>query len=190
MSRRLLYVLIVLVALLQTGLALANGGEVTHVSLQQTGGQWMLDADIDIHLGDELDEAAHKGVPLYFTVDLQIERPRWWWFDETVVDEQRTWRIQYNPLTRQWRTGTGDLSLPTPNLDEALDQLRHIRHWAIGPTERFAADQTWRGRLRLRLDTARLARPLQVDGLNSTAWALTTPWKYFEFSTSADTHPE
>ncbi len=190
MSRRLLYVLVVLVTLLPFGLAWSNGGQVTNVALQQVDGQLMLDADIDVRLGDELDEAAHKGVPLYFTIDVQIEQPRWWWFDKTVVDEQRTWRIQYNPLTRQWRTGTGDLSLPTPSLNEALDQLRHIRHWPIGPVARFSEAPHWRGRLRLRLDTARLARPLQVDGLNSTAWSLTTPWKYFEFSTSADTRPD
>lgn len=172
------------------GGAMAQDSQVTQVTITQQDGQLVLDADIHLQLGGELNDAAHKGVPLYFTLDLQIERPRWWWFDKTVVDMQRSVRIQYNPLTRQWRTGSGDLSLPMPSLQEALDSLRHIRHWVIGPVEPFTAHPLWRGRLRLRLDTARLARPLQVDGLNSKAWSLATPWKYFEFSISTDTRPD
>ncbi|MDN5844270.1 MAG: DUF4390 domain-containing protein, partial [Alcaligenaceae bacterium] len=95
-----------------------------------------------------------------------------------------TWRVQYNALTRQWRVGTGDLSLPATTLDEALALVKHIRDWDITASSNLDTDTEYSGRIRLRLDTSRLARPFQVNALNSSAWSLTTPWKKFTFSVS------
>jgi hypothetical protein len=172
---------------LASAFARADDGRIERIEPVLRQGQLWLNADIDVTLGDDLQDAARKGVPLYFTADLDIEHPRWWWFNETVLSITQTWRIQYNALTRQWRVGTGDLSLPATTLDEALDLVRHIRDWPLGDASRFTPDETYRGRLRLRLDTSRLARPFQVDALNSAAWSLTTPWKDFTFSISGAT---
>ena len=184
---RFLILLVFGLLFLASSVTRAEDSQIVRIEPVLRQGQLLLDADIDITLSDELHDAALKGVPLYFTADLDIEHPRWWWFNETVLSLTQTWRIQYNALTRQWRAGTGDLSLPATSLDEALDLVRHIRDWPLGNADRFTPDQTYQGRLRLRLDTSRLARPFQVDALNSTAWSLTTPWKDFTFSISAAT---
>ena len=117
---------------------------------------------------------------------MEIVSKRWWWFDKTITQEQMTWRIVYNALTRQWRVGTGELSLPEASLDDALERVRHIRGWAVADLKDFNYDETYHGRLRVRLDTSLLARPFQVDALNSSAWSLATPWKNFSFSISVD----
>lgn len=182
MSRALTTLFALLLALCLPLAQANNDGHVAQVSTHFDHDTLMVDADIAFTLGSELLDAAHKGVPLYFTVDLQIVRPRWWWFDKTLVDTERSWRIQYNALTRQWRVGLGELSLPATTLDEGLDLVRHIRQWAVGPADDFHANTRYQGRLRLRLDTSRLARPFQVDALNSKAWSLTTPWKDFTFT--------
>ncbi|MFT0532722.1 DUF4390 domain-containing protein [Castellaniella hirudinis] len=183
---RLLFVLILCLSNL---LPTAHGQDnaVSRIEPAARQGQLVIDADIDFTLGGELRNAAQKGVPLYFTIDLSIHEPRWWWFDKTIVQAEQTWRIQFNALTRQWRTSLGDISLPATTLDEALDLVRHIRDWPVAPVDRLAPGQEYKGALRLRLDTARLARPFQVDALNSNAWSLTTPWKNFTFTLSDDT---
>lgn len=163
----------------------AEQAQVTRIEPLLRDGQLLLDADIAFTLRSELKDAAEKGVPLYFTADLRIVRPRWWWFDDTVVSTDQTWRIQYNALTQQWRIGMGDLSMPTTSLEEALNLVRHIRSWPVGPTDLFDPGIQYHGQLRLRLDTSRLARPFQVDALNSNTWSLTTPWKDFTFAISA-----
>ncbi len=187
---RILMVLALSLLCLLPALAGSNEGRVTRIQPQMQDGQLTINADIDFTLGDELHEAAQKGVPLYFTVDLKILRPRWWWFDETVITASQTWRIQFNALTRQWRVGTGDLSLPATSLTEALDLVRHIRDWAVGSADQLHPGIPYQGQMRLRLDTSRLARPFQVDAINSNAWSLTTPWKNFTFSISATTPRE
>ncbi|KGP02183.1 hypothetical protein JT27_07740 [Alcaligenes faecalis] len=145
-----------------------------------------IDADVEFELSPELRTAAEKGVPLYFTVEVELAQPRWYWFDKNVVKEQQTWRVVYNALTRQWRVGTGDLSLPESSMNDALAMLRHIRGWAVAYVVDLDRDQEYQGRVRLRLDTSLLARPFQVDAINSSAWTLATPWKTFSFSVSVD----
>ncbi len=149
-------------------------------------GSLYIDADVEFSVEGELRNAAQKGVPIYFTADLEILSSRWWWFDKKVVNQQQTWRIVYNALTRQWRVGTGELSLPESSLDDALSLVRNIRGWDVAKIEDLEHDELYEGRLRVRLDTSLLARPFQVDAYNSSAWSLATPWKNFNFSISVD----
>lgn len=151
---------------------------------------WLhIDADVHLPISGDLRNFAERGVSLYFTADLEIVKPRRWWFNSEVVKERQTWRVVYNALTRQWRIGTGDLTLPEPSLDDALSLVRNIRGWAVVPADKLDVGEHYVGRLRVRLDTSLLARPFQVDALNSSAWALSTPWKDFSFSISGDGLP-
>ena len=164
----------------------AQEARVLRVDPVLRDGKLYIDADVALPVRDELRNAAEKGVPIYFTADAEIVSKRWWWLDKVVVSEQLTWRIVYNALTRQWRVGTGDLSLPEASLDDALSLVRNVRGWAVADLSELEPDEEYEGRIRLRLDTSLLARPFQVDALNSSAWSLATPWKNFSFSISLD----
>jgi len=164
----------------------SDGPNVERIETTIVDGWLNVDADVHLPLSDDLRFFAERGVTLYFTADLEIVRPRRWWFDSEVINTQQTWRVVYNALTRQWRIASGDLSLPEASLDDALSVLRHIRGWAVLPATVLEADQTYVGRLRVRLDTSLLARPFRVDALNRSAWSFSTPWKDFSFSVSAD----
>ena len=169
-------------------LSFAPGGEahgaepkITQVRPMVRDGKLEIDADIEFGLNDQLRDAAQRGVPLYFTADLTITRERWWWFDKSLVDTSRTWRIVYNALTRQWRVGLGELTFPVTSLDDAMSVIRHIRNWPVGDADEFDADVLYGGQLRLRLDTSLLPRPFQVNALNSSSWGQSTPWMDFTF---------
>lgn len=173
-----------------TAPATASGAfdRVVHIDPVAQEGKLYIDADVDFGVNNDLRNAAQKGVPIYFTADLQITSKRWWWFDKVEVNEQLTWRIVYNALTRQWRVGTGDLLMSESSLDDALSLVRHIRGWDVANTSDLEPGRTYHGRMRVRLNTSLLARPFQIDALNSSAWSLATPWKDFSFSISVDAH--
>lgn len=173
----------------QPALADVIRNEVVAVDPVVRDGRLYVNADVDLTLSPELRNAAEKGVPLYFVAELQIMSARWWWFDRTVVDTQRTYRIVYNVLTQQWRVGNNDFALPQASLNDALSLLRSIRGWDVADADELASGETYDGRLRLRLDTTRLPRPFQIDALNSGAWTLATPWKNFQFELLADDLP-
>lgn len=163
--------------------------EVVTVDPVVRDGKLYIDANIALELSPDLRTAAEKGVPLYFVAELQIVSVRTWWFDRTVVDTQRTYRVFYNVLTRQWRVGNNEFALPLSSLDEALSFMRNIRGWAVTDASELETGESYEGRLRLRLDTARLPRPLQIDAYNRSAWTLATPWKNFQFEILADAQP-
>ncbi len=143
-------------------------------------GKLEIDADVASSLNDQLRDAAQRGVAA-----LLHRRHHHHAFALVVVRYHRwpipsmTWRIVYNALTRQWRAGVGELNLPVSSLDEAMDMVRHIRGWAVAGRRRaFDGVYAMTGRLRLRLDTSMLARPFQVNALNSSSWSRgrNSPW--------------
>jgi len=162
--------------------ARASDAQVTRIDPVLRNGMLEIDADVDIELNDQLREAAERGVPLYFTADLVISASRWWWFDRTVVETRMTRRVVYNALTRQWRVGTGELSLPVASLADAMSLVRSIRGWSVARSDELDHGVLYEGQLRLRLDTSQLARPFQVNALNSSSWSLATPWTDFSFA--------
>lgn len=183
MSRRLVLAwLLAMAATLFLGVARADDPTVTRIDPVVRNGMLEIDADVDFELNDQLRNAAERGLTLYFTADVAISHYRWYWFDEHVADAQMTWRIVYNALTRQWRVGTGELTLPVSTLDEAMSMVRNVRNWPVAPIDRFDPDTRYEGRFRLRLDTSQLARPFQVNALNSSSWTPATNWTEFSFS--------
>ncbi|QIM48645.1 DUF4390 domain-containing protein [Pusillimonas sp. DMV24BSW_D] len=180
--RPLLFIIVAF--MVSVGVVCAQSTQFVSVEPIVRDGSLYIDANADIEVTGELRNAAEKGVPLYFTADLEIVSSRWWWFDKVLVDEQRSWRLSYNVLTQQWRVSVGDLTLPEDTFDDALSFVKHIRGWAVGSTDLFDPDEEYEGRIRLRLDTSRLPRPVRVDAFNSSAWSVMTPWKDFRFSIS------
>lgn len=189
LRRLLLLVLVFFLGIAQAQEAPTGEPQVLRIEPVLAEGGLQVDADVALPVSDDLRFFAERGVTLYFTADLEIVRPRRWWFDSEVVNTQQTWRVVYNALTRQWRVGTGELSLPEASLDDALSLVRHIRGWGVVPAAELEPDEEYVGRLRVRLDTSLLARPFRVDALNSSAWSLSTPWKDFSFSISGDGRP-
>ena len=171
----------------QAWVACARADQITHIQPVIKNGQLYIDADIELNIDDPLRSAAEKGMPLYFTADLEIVTTRWWWFDKVLVDHQQTWRLSYNVLTRQWRVGSGDLNLPAVTFEDALAYVRHIRGWAVTSVQSLEPGLEYLGRLRVRLDNSRLPRPFRIDSFNSSTWSVVTPWKDFSFSISQPT---
>lgn len=144
-------------------------------------GQLMVDIDTKLSLNPTMAQALARGLPLFFSIDVEIDQPRWWWFDRVLVDATLTRRLSFNNLTQQWRVSTGDLSLSFASFEESLMALRRVRNWSVALSDRFEPSTTYAGRVRLRLDSTQLARPLQLDRANRNNWALSSPWKRFEF---------
>lgn len=145
-------------------------------------GHLTMDLDVNLKLSPIVIDAAERGVPLYFTLDVKITSPRWWWWDRQIVETSLTRRMSYNTLTQQWRVATGDLFLPVGSLQEGVAVLEKVRGWPVAPLDRFEPNTQYEGSVRIRLDTSHLARPLQLDARNRGAWSLTSPWASFDFS--------
>lgn len=140
-------------------------------------GSVVLSADLAFDISPRLEEAVGKGLTLHFVAEFELSRPRWYWFDEKVVQVSQTWRLTYHALTRQYRLSTGALHQSFPSLDEALRMLSRIRKWTIAERDRLVAGETLDAALRVRLDTSQLPKPFQVEALSNKDWILASDWK-------------
>lgn len=170
------------VCLTAAGPARADQIAVQRASLQADNNGWSLDARFDFELNSSLEDAVNKGIPLYFTTDFELSRPRWYWFDEQPVAVTQTIRLSFQPLTREYRVSTGGLQLGFPSLKDALAVVRHITSWHVIDRNQVRAGETYTASVRMQLDTALMPKPFQVDAVNNRDWTLGSDWKRFNFT--------
>ena len=138
-----------------------------------------LDADFAFELTPRLAEVVANGVPLYFSVEFELTRRRWYWFDESAASQRLQLRLSYHALSRHYRLSTGALQQSFPTLEEALNVLKRVRNWlVVERTVRFA-DADYEAAVRMRLDTALLPKPFQLSALTGRDLQLESPWKRF-----------
>ncbi len=159
--------------------AWANEIDVRAAELRAVEEGLMLAADFDFELTPRLAEVVAGGVPLYFRVDFELTRRRWYWFDETSASKRLQLRLSYHVLSRQYRLSTGLLQQSFATLEEALNVLKHLRNWPVVDRTVTFSDADYEAAVRMRLDTALLPKPFQVSALTSRDLQLESHWRRF-----------
>ena len=154
----------------------ADGIDVRSATLVQDDDGWQLEAEFDIQFSPRLEEAVNRGVPLFFVVEFELARPRWYWFDEKPVQLSQTYKISYTPLLRQYRLSVGNLYQNFNSFDEVTRVQSRLRGWHIAEKGALKKDITYQAGLRMRLDTAQLPKPFQVNAIASRDWTLASDW--------------
>lgn len=156
--------------------ARADGIEVRNAALISGEDGYFLEAEFDIALTHTLEDALNKGVPLYFTLEFELIRPRWYWFNEKLGNARQQYRLSYNALTRQYRVGVGTLYQNFATLAEALAFLNRVRLRDIVEPGALGKGASYTAALRLRLDSSQLPRPFQVSAVGSREWSISSDW--------------
>ncbi len=155
--------------------------EIRRAALTERDEGYVLEADFDIQLTPTLEEALAKGVTLAFLFEWEILRPRWYWLNERVAGGQQSFRLAYQPLTRQYRVTVGQLFTSFASLDEAVRFVSRVRRAQVADSGTFKKDQTYQAAVRLRLDIAQLPKPFQVNALSSRDWNIGSDWFRWSF---------
>lgn len=165
--------------------ARADGIEIREVALRAADQGLVLDADFDFELTPRLAEVVANGVPLYFRVEFELKRPRWWWFDERTASRVLQMRLSYHALSRQYRISAGAqperymLQQTFPTLEEALNVLKRVRSWLVVDRAVGFSRSDYDAAVRMRLDTSLLPKPFQLSVLTGRELHLESPWKRF-----------
>lgn len=189
-----LRVVMALVVLLLLGLLPAPPShaqviEATEARIDYQDGGFELAASFEFELPPSVEDALNKGISLYFAVDFQLTRPRWYWFDERSVNATRTVRLSYQPLTRQYRVSTGGLQLSFSRLKGALQFIQQVRGWRVFERNAVQPGQTYQAEVRMRLDLSQLPKPFQINAVNTRDWQLQSEWRHFNFTVPTEFPP-
>ena len=177
--RRIAFLLGLFLWALAPPVARAEGIEVLDASLRALEEGLVLDAEFDLELTPRLEEVVANGVPLYFRVEFQLTRRRWYWFDEKAAARHLQLRLSYHALSRQYRLSTGLLQQNFASLEEALNVLKRVRNWLVVERTASFADADYQAALRMRLDTALLPKPFQMSALLNRDLQLGSTWRRF-----------
>jgi hypothetical protein len=153
---------------LMASAAHAQGVEVLGLAAHRGAESVEVDYQLRVELPRAVEEAALRGVPLYFTVTATLWRPRWYWRDERIVRARREWRLTYQPLTSTWRVAQGGLGQSHATLAEALATMQRSSGWRIADATLVEPDGRHYVEFDWQLDTSQLPRPLQI-GLTGVA---------------------
>ncbi|MCA1979673.1 MAG: DUF4390 domain-containing protein [Thiobacillus sp.] len=185
--RRWLALLLLALGLACAGAArAADASAVRQATIVATPQGYLLKADVDVALNRTLADALERGIHLYFVLELEIDRPRgWWWFDENIAEPVRKMHLYYHLLLRRYVVENGYTTRTVNTLPEALALLGRVEDWQVLERGALKPGQRYDARLRLRLDTSQLPKPLSISAVSGDKWELATPWYAWTFDAPA-----
>ncbi len=178
-SHRWLRTLLGVLFLVSTSLARADSIFVQSVDLVPRDGEYFLNASFNIGLTPTAQEALDRGVALHFIVEFALIYPRWYTlylWNKRLVELQQTYRLSFNALTRQYTLSYGVLHQTFYTLENALSVLGSLSDQPVFEESLIDEERVYEAQLRMRLDTARLPKPFQIDALGSDDWDVSSSW--------------
>jgi hypothetical protein len=149
---------------------------VRSAELRVEEGEVLLNADFDFAVNATLEEALQKGIPLYFVLEFELTRSRWYWLDEKLAQTAITSRVSYNALTQQYVVRSGLLQQTFNALDEVERYIGRVTSRPVAQAASLSKNTRYEAALRLRLDVNQLPKPFQVNALASREWTLASDW--------------
>ncbi len=168
------------IAMAAPGPALAT--EITQLRVERGDDGVHLSAQVRFELPAVVEDALLKGIPMFFVVEADIYRDRWYWTDPRVASAARTVRLAYQPLTRRWRVNIASglitssaglratLNQNYETLPEALSAIQRVARWKIADAAEVDPDAAHKLDFSFRLDLTQLPRPFQIGVAGQKDW--------------------
>jgi hypothetical protein len=176
-----------------------RGAEIRQLQVRQAKEGLLLNANVAFKLGPALQDALSKGVPLHFVAQANVQRDRWYWWDEKVQLATRTMRLSYAPLTRRWRVAVQsnaaneaadvNLNLNFASQEDALAAVRNIGSWRIADSTALQAGERYNIEFRFFLDLSQLPRPFQIGLDAQSDWKIEVQANARPVQTGASAQP-
>ncbi len=174
--------LVTLLLALAARAAVAEDIQITAAELSLNDESVVLNADFEFEFGARIEEALNNGIPLYFVIEFELSRSRWYWLDERLAKSSRRLRLWYHALTRQYRLSGDTLYQSFDSLRDAQRALTRLHNWPVIERHRVQIAQTYQAALRMRLDTSELPKPFQASSLANREWKLASDWRRWTYA--------
>ncbi len=171
------------------GIAMAAPTDITQLRLERAEDGIYLSAVMRFDLPAVVEDALRKGIAMFFVVEADIHRDRWYWTDARVASAARTLRLAYQPLTGRWRVNIAPglitsssglratLNQNYDTLPEALSAIQRMAHWKIAEAGDVEPDAAYTLELDFRLDLSQLPRPFQIGVAGQKDWTIAAQMK-------------
>jgi hypothetical protein len=164
--------------------SLAAATEITQLRVERAEDGVYLSANVRFDLPAVVEDALLKGIAIFFVVEADIYRDRWYWSDPRVASAARTLRLAYQPLTGRWRVNIvsglitsssglrATLNQNYDTLPEALSAIQRLARWRIAEAAEVEPGASYTLDLNFRLDLSQLPRPFQIGMVGQREWTI------------------
>ncbi len=158
--------------------------QLTQLRTERTDDGVYLNAAVAFELPHVVEDALLKGIALFFVIEVDIYRDRWYWTDQRVAGAARTIRLAYQPLTRRWRVNIGSgligasLGLRATfnqnydTLPEAMSAVQRVARWKVAELSDVRSGSDHNLSFSFKLDLSQLPRPFQIGVAGQRDWSI------------------
>ncbi len=155
--------------------------DLDQLSLERTDEGLFLSSTLRLELAPAMESALEKAVPIYFVVQADVLKTRWYWADKKTASATRTYRLAYQPLTRRWRVSVSSGVGPATGLQYALHQnfealqqavgfIARVSRWKVAEADRMESKGEYYLNYQFKLDLALLPKPFQLGMTTQPEW--------------------
>ena len=152
--------------------------EISQAELALQGHSYLLSAQIHYRLSDRAIEALKNGVPLYWTLHINLKQRRPWLWDKSLLAQNQAFRIDYHALLNQYRWAnpqTGQ-SQSFATLSAAMELMSTVRNLPVIDSNLIDANLSHYVELKISFDDDRLPLPLRPIAAIDPHWDLSSTW--------------
>jgi hypothetical protein len=157
--------------------------EINQMQIERNDSGVFFSANLKFELPSLVEDALHKGIPMFFVAEIEVLRDRWYWSDKAVASQARYMRLAYQPLTRRWRLNVGPTAMGNSGLGVVLNQnfesladalanMQRFSRWRIADAADVDFDGKTHAEFSFRLDVSQLPRPFQIGAMGQSDWNL------------------
>jgi len=162
----------------------ATTAQLTQLKTERTDDGVYLSASVAFELPNVVEDALLKGIALFFVVEVDIYRDRWYWTNQRVGGAARTIRLAYQPLTRRWRVNIGSGLLGASpglratfnqnydTLPEAMSAVQRVARWKVAEVGDIRSGTDHNLTFSFKLDLSQLPRPFQIGVAGQRDWRI------------------
>lgn len=145
---------------------------------------YRLNTRLSYQLGPEALGALQKGIPLTFTLNIEVLRQREYLWAEKIASIEQGYQLSYHALTQQYLVKNLNTGVFTtfPTLKAALDNLSVIENFPLLDAQLLLPDERYFARLRAYLNLEALPVPIRVLAYISPGWRLGSEWYTWPFA--------
>jgi regulatory protein YycI of two-component signal transduction system YycFG len=171
---KVIFCVVALVLFSSSVVAEAGSLRLRSANLTVYEGDYLLNADAEINIAAEMEKAILKGFTFNFLIEFQLVSPKKYWFDDELVTTTQQVSLSYHALTRQYIVIRNDQQRAYANLDEALEDLSIIQDMKVFQEADVERGERYKAVLLMRLDQKKLPKALQIEGMTSSEWKLSS----------------
>lgn len=160
------------------------GVEIKAAQLQKSAAEYRFSADLDFQLSAKALEALQNGVPLFWRVRIEIQRPDYLIWPDILASTDIRLRLQYHALLNMYRIkNERDGSVRNAStLPVALSTLATLKNIAVFNQSAFVPEPELKAAVKVEFDRNGLPLPLRPFAYLSPQWDLSSGWSLWPLS--------